>query len=450
MTVILVAIAASLLLTSTTIYVSTVSDSGAKAAEKLEPIISPPADLRPVVKHVALPEQVKTIYMTACALGTVSFREDLIDLIDTTEVNSLMIDIKDYSGGVSFLPPEDSIWHGAWKNAKCGALDLAEFITTLHDKGIYVIGRITVFQDPYAAKMHPDLAVKYADGKTVWRDYKGLSFIDVGAREWWVNIVELTRLSYNLGFDELNYDYIRYPSDGPMSNVSFPHSQSDSRADNLENFFIYLSEQTKDSELYSEVRHENTGRDKDVPYLSADLFGFTTTNQDDLSIGQIIERAFPYFDFIAPMVYPSHYPRNYLGLGNPNNYPYQVVNHAMASAVARAVATTTRQAAFAHERIGTSTPAQYKKAAYNADNLRTWIQDFDYGGDYDAADVRAQIKASYDAGVDSWMIWSPSNKYTKAALESATTTTLSSTTSTTTIPISPRPNNTEIVADDLL
>ena len=174
-------------------------------------------------------------------------------------------------------------------------------------------------------------------------------------------MVELTRLSYNLGFDELNYDYVRYPSDGPMRDISFPHSGTSTRADNLERFFIYLKEQTTDPELYSDVRHENTGRAEAVPYLSADLFGFTTTNQDDLHIGQIIERAFPYFDFIAPMVYPSHYPYNHLGLGNPNNHPYRIVNHAMTSAVERATATTTGQVAFAHERIGTSTPPQYKK-----------------------------------------------------------------------------------------
>ena len=141
-----------------------------------------------------------------------------------------------------------------------------------------------------------------------WRDYKGLSFIDVGAKEYWDEIVELTKLSYNLGFDELNYDYIRYPSDGPMRDISFPHSGTSSRADNLERFFIYLNEKVSDPELYSDIRHNNTGRDEAVPYLSADLFGFTATNRDDLSIGQIIERAFPYFDFIAPMIHPPNTP----------------------------------------------------------------------------------------------------------------------------------------------
>jgi hypothetical protein len=117
------------------------------------------------------------------------------------------------------------------------------------------------------------------------------------------------------------------------------------------------------------------------------------------------------------MVYPSHYPKNYLNLGNPNDYPYKVVYHAMKTGVDRMKSETTPMQGFLHERIGTSTPAVYKKPTYDGERLRTWIQDFDYGGDYDATDVRAQIQASYDAGVDSWMIWAPSNIYTRGALE---------------------------------
>jgi hypothetical protein len=145
----------------------------------------------------------------------------------------------------------------------------------------------------------------------------------------------------------------------------------------------------------------------------------TTTNTDDLSIGQVIERAAPYFDFIAPMVYPSHYPKNFIGLPNPNDYPYKIVNYAMQSGVNRMISPTTKVNGFLHERIGTSTPATYTKPVYTKDKLRTWIQDFDYGGDYDAADVRAQIQASVDAGVVSYMVWAPSNIYTKSAFSLA-------------------------------
>jgi hypothetical protein len=379
-----------------------------------------PPDTRPVVQHVPMPAQVKAIYMTSCVAGTPSFREDLIALIKNTEINTVVIDIKDYSGTISF-PPTDPKWQPAWENARCGARDMKDLVARLHADGVFVIGRMTVFQDPFEAERSPHLAVKRSDGVTVWHDGKGLAFIDVAAKEYWDHIIALVVDSYNLGFDEINFDYVRYPSDGNMSDISFVLSNqseygNDKQA-NLEAFFKYLNEKLDEPERFAAVRHEGTGRATTTPYTSADLFGMTTTNYDDLSIGQVQERAAPYFDAIAPMVYPSHYPDNYIGLGDPNDHPYQIVFHAMSTGAKRMMASTTPMAGFLHTRIGTSTPAVYTKPAFGADRLRTWIQDFDYGGDYDAADVRAQIQASYDAGVMSWMIWAPSNRYTQAALK---------------------------------
>ncbi len=378
-----------------------------------------PVDTRPVVRHVPLPPQVKTIYMTSCVAGTPSFRERLVTLVRETEINSIIIDIKDYSGTISF-PPVSPAWQPAWANARCGTADMEEFIARLHEEGIFVIGRITVFQDPFYAERHPELAVAKASDGSVWHDHKGLSFIDVGSRPYWDHILELPVNTYNFGFDELNFDYVRYPSDGNMRDIAFPNSMrgeygADKQA-NLEAFFKYLNERLDDETLFTAVRHENTGRASTTPWTSVDLFGMTTTNYDDLSIGQVQERAAPYFDFVAPMVYPSHYPKTFLGLSNPNDHPYQIVHYAMSEGVRRMTAATTPVQGFLHERIGTSTPAVYQKPVYTAERLRTWIQDFDYGGDYDAADVRAQIQASYDAGVYSWMIWAPSNIYTKSAL----------------------------------
>lgn len=411
---------------TTVARVATGTDTSTQPIEEVIP------DDRPVTEHQPLPAQVKAIYMTSCVAGTPSFRQRLVKLMQETEVNSVIIDIKDYSGTISF-PPESEAWKPAWQSARCGTADMRSLIQMLHDNDIFVIGRITVFQDPFYTKTRPDLAVKKADGQTVWKDNKGLSFIDVAATEYWDHIIELSVESYNLGFDELNFDYVRYPSDGPMNDISFTHSKnseygSDKQA-NLEAFFAYLHEAMSDEEQFAEYRHENTGRPSSTPWTSADLFGMTTTNTDDLSIGQVIERAAPYFDFIAPMVYPSHYPNAFLGLGNPNDYPYEVVHHAMRSGVDRMVSSTTVVAGFTHEPLYTTNASgtksftgQYKKPVYKPSKLRTWIQDFDYGGDYDAADVRAQIQASYDAGVRDWMIWAPSNIYTREALRSASTT----------------------------
>ncbi|OGG60583.1 hypothetical protein A3C89_00040 [Candidatus Kaiserbacteria bacterium RIFCSPHIGHO2_02_FULL_50_50] len=381
------------------------------------PVPEEPVDTRERVKHVALPSPLKAIYMTSCVVGTKDFRADVVSVIDDTEVNALVIDIKDFSGTLSFNPGADSFWYPAWQGSRCGALDMKEFIATLHEKGVYVIGRITVFQDPFYAAAHEEDAVKRADKVTVWKDSKGLAFVDVGAKNYWEHLIELSAASYNIGFDELNFDYVRYPSDGNMTDISHPQAEATqygtSKEDNLEAFFKYFTTELRNPAHYTAVIHDG---EQQIPIISADLFGMTTTAQDGMNIGQVLERALPYFDAVAPMVYPSHYPKNFIGIANPNSAPYVIVHHAMLEGVKRATATTTSIVAFTHERIGTSTPALYLKPAYDTRKLRTWIQDFDYGGDYGPKEVRAQFEASYDAGVQDWMIWAPSNRYTVDAL----------------------------------
>lgn len=351
-----------------------------------------------VATHVETPPAVKAIYMTACAAGTPSFREKLVRIADTTEVNSIIIDIKDYSGTIAFTAEDPLLKDNAGKG--CRTTDLKEFIARLHEKDIYAIARITVFQDPYYAVLHPELAVlKKSDG-TVWKDNKGLSFIDVSAKPYWEYIIALGKEAYAMGFDELNFDYVRFPSDGPMKDVDYSWGHGLSKAEALEHFFAYLHDALAP-----------TGAK-----LSADLFGMTATNTDDLNIGQVLERALPYFDYISPMVYPSHYPPYFNNWRNPNEHVYDVIHLSMSSAVKRAIATTTPVAHFGGARIGTSTPALYTKEAYDKNKLRPWLQDFDYGGDYDATKVRAQIQATYDVGLNSWFLWDPKNLYTKEAL----------------------------------
>jgi len=389
-------------------------ESGAVAESRVASGQAVAADVRPVQRHVPLPRPLKAAYMTACVAGTPSMRESLISLVRESELNALVIDVKDYSGTISFAPSAPEL-APAWEHARCGARDMQEFIAALHEQGIFVIARITVFQDPFYSARHPELAVKRASDGSVWKDFKGLSFIDVGAKAYWDYILALSVEAYNLGFDELNFDYVRYPSDGPMRDIAFTHSGSMDKQANLELFFTYLRESLGDPARYEAVRHENTGRDAAVPYLSVDLFGMTTTNTDDLSIGQVQERAAPYFDFVAPMVYPSHYPNGFMGLGNPNHHPYEVVRHALREGARRLAATTTPNQGFAHARLGTSTPPLYAKRADDVQKLRPWLQDFDYGGNYGAAEVRAQIQATYDAGLESWMVWDPANRYTREA-----------------------------------
>ena len=350
------------------------------------------------VQHLPTPEPLKAIYMSSCVVGTKDFRESLVKIADTTEINAIVIDVKDYSGTLSYEPNDQSLKH-AWDAEKCGARDMREFLQELHSKNIYAIARVTVFQDPYFTKLHPELAVKSISTGLPWKDRKGLNFLDVGGKGTWDYIVAIARDAHSIGFDEINFDYIRFPSDGNMKDASYTLS-SGSKADQLEKFFKYLSEEMKKSNIT----------------ISADLFGMTTTNIDDLNIGQVLERTLPYFDYVAPMVYPSHYPPNFNGWKNPNTVPYDLTYFVMKRAVERAEATTTSVATLDNERIGTSTKnIKYTHEPQNKLKLRTWIQDFNYGGTFGVPEVKAEIKASYDAGLTSWMVWAPSNKYTTGA-----------------------------------
>ncbi len=328
---------------------------------------------------VETPAAVKGIYMTSWVAGTPSLRQNLVKLIDDTELNSIVIDIKDYSGKVVFTVNEPTL--KAFGSEEVRVRDMQEFIETLHKKGIYVIGRIAVFQDAYFVKLRPDLAVKNKAGTAAWKDRKGISWIDAGSKEYWDYIILLTKESRKIGFDEINFDYIRFPSDGDMKDISFPQSSTTPKATVLKNFFAYLEKGLTGTGIKT----------------SADLFGMTTTAIDDMGIGQLLENALPYFDYISPMVYPSHYPTSFMGYKNPEQYPYEVIKYTMQSAVtrAKALASTTGE-----------------KVA----DLRPWLQDFGLTQTYTSTEVLAQIKATYDVGLTSWMLWSASNKYTRGAL----------------------------------
>lgn len=333
-----------------------------------------------VVTHVPTPEPMKAIYMTACVAATPSWRADLKRFVEETELNSIVIDIKDYSGTISIV--DESLQANDASGCKIG--DLTEFIGELHNSNIYVIGRITVFQDPYYAARHPELAVKSKATLGTWTDRKGLAFIDVGAKPYWDYMVELSKASYEIGFDELNFDYVRYPSDGNMQDAEYSWTVGTStRAEMLESFFSYLHDEL-----------EGTGI-----VTSADLFGLTTLAVDDMGIGQVLERALPYFDYIYPMTYPSHYAWNTGGFGDPATHPGEIIKYSMENAVMR------EQAFNISRGLATSTPSK----------LRPWIQDFDLGADYGMPEVRAQIQATYDSGLTSWLSWDAANKYTREA-----------------------------------
>ncbi len=328
------------------------------------------------VTHLPTPKQVKAIYITSWLAGGELAMEKLVKLIDETEINSVVIDIKDYTGRISFVTNNKIFNNSGVEQERIK--NIKDLIRHLHDKNIYVIGRISSFQDAFMVSARPDLAVKTKSDGKVWKDYKGISWLDPGSEEVWKYLVLIGKESYDLGFDELNFDYIRFPSDGNMKDIKYSFGGNDTKANIIKNFFAYL-----DKELHG------TGA-----VLSADLFGMTTTNKDDMNIGQLLENALPYMDYVAPMVYPSHYPATFMGFANPSTKPYEVVKFSMDKAVARAV-------------VASTSPLK----------LRPWLQDFSIGHtDYTPEMVRAQIKATYDSGLDSWMLWNASSKYSASAL----------------------------------
>ncbi|KKU14718.1 MAG: hypothetical protein UX23_C0010G0002 [Parcubacteria group bacterium GW2011_GWB1_45_9] len=316
------------------------------------------------------PEVIKAIYVTSWIAGTPSRMNELIKLIKETELNAVVIDIKDYSGYVAYdIQNEDVIKYRA-KEIRIPRVNA--LIKQLHDEGIYVIARTTVFQDPLLVKARPDLALKNKVSGGVWYDNKGLGWVDPAAKEAWDYNIAIAKDAAERGFDEINFDYIRFASDGKLSEIGYPFFQETTtlKQSVLRDFFEYL-------------RKELNGI-----VISADLFGLVTVNYDDLGIGQSLEDAYKYFDAVAPMVYASHYARTFLGFENPAAHPYEVVNYSMASA---------------NQRL---------KNLESASKLRPWLQHFDLGAIYDAAKIKAQIQATYDAGVtDGWMLWDPSNRY---------------------------------------
>jgi len=338
-----------------------------------------------IIERLKTPESLKALYMTACVAATPSWRGSLKELIERTELNAVVIDIKDYTGTISF----PNSFQQKLTGKGCLVPDMKDFIEELHASSIYVIGRISVFQDLYYTHLFPELAVKSKATGGIWKDRKGISFIDVGAKPYWDYIVEISREARAAGFDELNYDYVRYPSDGDMQDAHFTWTNGTStKAEILEGFFKYLDDKVSEIGVATSV----------------DIFGMTTSTTHDLGIGQVLERTLPYFDYVAPMVYPSHYPKGWNGFEFPAKMPYEVIKIAMTAGREREVAFNVARG------LATSTPSK----------LRPWLQDFNLGATYGPGEIQAQVQATYDSGLSSWMVWNAANRYTVAAFQSET------------------------------
>jgi len=304
--------------------------------------------------------QAKGIYLTMWTATRKERMEELLKLIDETEINSVVIDVKGSQGELIY-----DIWSG-----------VGDVLKKLHDKNIYVIARVVAFQDSGYAKTHPELALKRQDGG-LWRDRRGFVWLDPAAKGSWDHIVDIAKKAIDLGFDEIQYDYIRFPTDGNLSAIVYPAWDGQKpRSEVLKEFFAYSREKIKDYD--SRIN------------LSIDIFGYTFLRSDDLGIGQILADAVDYFDYISPMVYPSHYSAGNFGFDNPADHPYEVVKGTLDEGLLA---------------LGPIREGIAKQ------KTRPWLQVFDMGARYDSDKIKAQIQAVYDAGGTGWLLWDPNNRY---------------------------------------
>ncbi len=336
------------------------------------------------------PHDVRAVYLTSWSASTPARVREVLALARTTEINGVVIDIKDYTGTVAFATDNPLI---VGLGAIRRRLDLADLIEQFHREGVYVIVRIAAFQDQHLLAVKPSLAVRDAAGQ-IWRDHKGLGWVDPASPEVWAYLVEIGRAAVQAGADELNFDYIRFPSDGNLVDLRYPvyDSTRQSKRQVIRRFFEYLT---------TALRPTGVG-------LSADLFGLATVRPDDLGIGQVIEDAFLYFDYISPMVYPSHYARGFMQFSNPASHPYEVVHYSLQRA-------EVRRGQFAQLLATIPQGADGIRPIDHVAKIRPWLQAFDLGAPYPPAVIRRQMDAAYDAGLTSgWYLWNPSNQYQTA------------------------------------
>lgn len=328
------------------------------------------------------PAFVKGIYVSAATAGAGKRFGQLVDLVDRTELNALVIDLKNDRGDLAFAPTGDALKPSVMSRPPLGVL--RQFTAPLREKGIYLIARIFVFEDPSYAERHPQFAVQRKSGG-IWHDRRGLAWVDPAAKQVWEYNAEAAKEAFAGGFDEVQFDYVRFPTDGAISDMAFPVWDGKTpKSQVIGEFFSYI-----DSEL----------RGRAGMTISVDLFGLTMWQHgSDLNVGQRLAIAAPRFDYVSPMVYPSHYPPGWGGFVNPAEHPYDIVYKNLIR--------------------GKTVIDELRAAAPGASiaGFRPWIQDFDLGAKYTPDMVKAQMKASADGGATGWILWNARNVYSESAL----------------------------------
>lgn len=324
------------------------------------------------------PEGVKALYVNAWAFSS-SRLWHLVELADSTEINALVIDVKDDTGCLLYpsqVPTARAIGASACARTK----GLAARLDTLHAHDIYPIARIVVAKDPLLAERKPAWAVRHVDGG-LWRDRIGSAWVDAHNDSVWIYAAQLAEEAVLLGFREVQFDYVRFPDEPAerLATAIFPARRKGETPRTSVRRHVRL--------LVERLAHLG------VP-VTFDIFGLTASATGDLGIGQVWEDFVHVADVVLPMVYPSHYYPGAFGLAWPNGHPYRVVRRALEEALSR-------------------TPDSARA------EIRPFLQAFTLGRRrprYTPREIREQIRAAEELGIRSWVLWNPRSVYQKEAL----------------------------------
>ena len=339
------------------------------------------------LKESSSPEKIKGIYISGWTAGSGKKFSRLLELIDETELNAVVIDIKDAEGLLSYRSKVQ--WAKATVNRSYAIKDMSLLLDSLIERNIYPIARLVCFRDPLLGIAYPDIALKSKDG-SIWKDRAGVSWLNPYNKEGWKYLLDLSKEAASLGFKEIQYDYVRFPTDGDIKSIDYGERTSISdRSRAISGFLAYAKAELKPFGVA----------------VSADLFGIAATDsRGGRYIGQDMVKMARQVDYVSPMIYPSHYANiGQNGTGQlindvlfeyPDLEPYSVVYNSLAVAQKR---------------------LQGSKVS---GRLRPWLQAFtasylgkDRYQTYSGKQIKEQIKAVSDAGIDEWMLWNANNRY---------------------------------------
>jgi hypothetical protein len=314
---------------------------------------------------------IRALYLNRFAAQSPKKMRHLFAIADSTEINGFVVDMKD-EFGLNYRSKNPDVTRNAG-GTRGYVGDVRGLVDSIKAHGLLPIARIVAFKDPVAAQVNPDWTIRREDGST-WNDKEGLAWVNAYNQKVWEYNLAVAEELVALGFEEIQWDYIRFPEPyRSLPKQVFPGATT-SKPDALAAFLKLARERLNARGVRS----------------TADIFGLVTTVRGALEVGQWWEKLSPVADVLLPMVYPSHYPRGSFGVERPNTEPYKIIKTALDVARER----------------------DAKLGITKAEHVRPWLQAFTLGQPkYGPEQIKAQKQAAYDAGYQGWVLWSPGSFY---------------------------------------